>query len=288
MPADAPAPRVQRAAAGRTWRWLRRIALTLLVLYVIWVLLITLAQRVLIFPGYYFLDAAVPAPPGVQVHEVAHAGGSLVLWYAPGAGRSAASPGPACLYVHGNLEVNGERWPQLAAYLPRGVSLLALEYRGYPGGGPGEPSEAALRDDARAAYDWLAQRPEVDPQRIIFQGQSLGGGVLLGLSQERVPAAVVLTCTAFSVQARAAELGIPAVLCRQPFRNDLAIARLVAPVLIFHGREDFTMPVSHGRRLAAAAPRATLIESDDDHRSLRPDWEQVWRFLEQQRILPAE
>ncbi|MFO0838075.1 MAG: alpha/beta hydrolase [Phycisphaerae bacterium] len=279
-----PAP-----ATRRSWGWwLVRLALFALALYVIWVALIVALQDVIIFPGRYFLSSEGTRQADVERVTLGNGPAAVFAWYEAGAGRSADLPGPAVLYVHGNLETISERWAQLEPWRSAGISVLAMEYRGYPGGGGGAPSEASLVADARVCYDWLASRPEVDPRRIIFQGQSLGGGVVIQLSRDRRPAAVVLTCTAFSVEARAAELGIPAFLCRNHFRNDLAIAALDAPILIFHGRHDTTMPVSHGRRLAAAARRARLIETEADHRALRPDWTEVWGFLRENGVVDAD
>ena len=57
---------------------------------------------------------------------------------------------------------------------------------------PAAPSEKGLAADARAAQAWLATQPEVDPDRIVYFGESLGAAVAIGLAMERPPAALVL------------------------------------------------------------------------------------------------
>jgi fermentation-respiration switch protein FrsA (DUF1100 family) len=63
------------------------------------------------------------------------------------------------------------------AWLPaQGFNVLALDYRGY-GGSQGTPSFAGVQLDIDAAMRALMARPDVDPNRIIVFGQSLGAAL---------------------------------------------------------------------------------------------------------------
>ena len=53
------------------------------------------------------------------------------------------------------------------------VGVLLFDYRGY-GGNAGSPSEEGLARDARAALGYLGSRAGVDPDRIVYFGESLG------------------------------------------------------------------------------------------------------------------
>ena len=86
------------------------------------------------------------------------------------------TPVPGALYLHGGGYVigtaaMGDRFcARLALHL--GVVVMAVDYRL----APEHPYPAAL-EDAAAGLRWLAEQPEVDPQRIALVGDSAGGGL---------------------------------------------------------------------------------------------------------------
>jgi fermentation-respiration switch protein FrsA (DUF1100 family) len=51
------------------------------------------------------------------------------------------------------------------------LAVLLFDYRGY-GGNSGAPSERGLAFDARAARAYLDTRADVDPERVVYLGQS--------------------------------------------------------------------------------------------------------------------
>ena len=189
-----------------------------------------------------------------------------------GGGAARPNPGPAVLVCNGN---GGDRSMRagLAAELSRmGLAVLLFDYRGY-GGNPGSPSEEGLADDARAALEYLAGRPEVDPGRVAYLGESLGAAVALRLAVERPPAALVLR----SPFASLAEVGrrhypfLPvSLLLRDRYDSAALVGRLTAPLLVVAGSRDRIVPASHSRRLFAAAPepkRLVVLDGADhnDH-----------------------
>jgi len=146
----------------------------------------------------------------------------------------------------------------LAAELSRlGLAVLLFDYRGY-GGNPGTPDEEGLAADARAALAYLAGRPDVDPNRVVYFGESLGAAVALRLATEQPPAALVLR----SPFASLAEVGrhhypvVPvSLLLRDRYDSAALAGRLTAPLLVVAGARDRIVPLAHTRRLFAAAPR---------------------------------
>jgi uncharacterized protein len=114
-------------------------------------------------------------------------GPDLSAWYVP------SRNGAAVLVSHGSGGSRG-RLPGHVRMLARhGYGVLALDN---PGNGESEGHSNGLGDNAqpgiRAALDWLARRPGVDPDRIAGFGLSLGGEVLLeAASRDRRLAAVV-------------------------------------------------------------------------------------------------
>src|SRR5205807_3151025 len=107
-------------------------------------------------------------------------------WRAPG--RLARAAVDAGERRHGAV-CNGNGGDRsLRAGLARGLAsaghrVLLFDYRGY-GGNAGTPTETGLRADARAALAYLRSRPDIDPARIVYFGESLGAAVAAQLAAE--------------------------------------------------------------------------------------------------------
>jgi uncharacterized protein len=186
-----------------------------------------------------------------------------------GEGEAHLNPGPAVLVCNGNGGDRSMRAALAAALSRMGLAVLLFDYRGY-GGNPGSPSEEGLADDARAALAYLAGRPEVDPGRVAYLGESLGAAVALRLAVERPPAALVLR----SPFASLAEVGrrhypmLPVSLLLRDRYDSAALARrLDAPLLVVAGGRDQIVPASHSRRLfdAAPQPKRLVVLDGADH-----------------------
>ena len=67
-----------------------------------------------------------------------------------------------------------------------GCAVLLAEYRGYMSLG-GNPTYAASKLDARAAYDHLRIEYGVDPARVAYFGHSLGSGIAAELAEIHPP-----------------------------------------------------------------------------------------------------
>jgi fermentation-respiration switch protein FrsA (DUF1100 family) len=175
----------------------------------------------------------------------------------PGAaGSGAVGPGAAVLVCSGNGGDRSMRAPLAAALARMGLAVLLFDYRGY-GGNPGRPGEEGLAADARAALGYLAARPEVDPGRVVYFGESLGAAVALRLAVERPPAALVLR-SPFASLAEVGRLHYPvlpvSLLLRDRYDSAALAGRLTAPLLVVAGGRDRIVPAGHSRRLFAAAP----------------------------------
>lgn len=274
--AAARAPRARLRA-----RWFIGFGVTLLAVYVGWGAFACANQQRMIFPGVDLPRQATPGPTDPAVQQVwltSPDGVRVEGWYQPGRGRTAAAPGPALMFFHGNYDLVDRVWSGQRGYPDLGISVLVMEYRGY-GRVKGAPSQEAIVADALMFRDWLAGRPEVDGRRIIYQGLSLGGGVAAALAERQPPAALILECTFTSMEAMAARYLLPGFLVEHPFRTEQVLARLDVPVLIFHGRHDAVIPVSHGRRLHAAAPRSRYVELNCGHHNYCNDWGAIVAFL---------
>ena len=73
-----------------------------------------------------------------------------------------------------------------------GANVLALDYRGFADS-EGTPTEEGLRQDARAAWQWLIDQG-ADPDDIVLVGQSLGTAVATNLAQDLAAESMFLMC----------------------------------------------------------------------------------------------
>jgi fermentation-respiration switch protein FrsA (DUF1100 family) len=225
-------------------------------------------RRLIYLPSGEVPPAASVLPRAEEVAFETADGLHLRGWFVPGA----RPPGPAVLVCNGNGGNRAMR-AALAAELARmGLAVLLFDYRGY-GGNPGSPTEEGLAADARAAAGYLAGRPEVDPARLVYFGESLGAAVALRLAVERPPAALVLR-SPFASLAEVGRVHYPVLpvswLLRDRFDSAALAGRLAAPLLVVAGDRDGIVPVGHSRRLFAAAPqpKRLVVLAGADHNDL--------------------
>jgi hypothetical protein len=222
------------------------------------------AQRSLVFPK--LADHVTAAEAGfAEAQEVAlqtSDGERLVAWYvAPKADK------PLFIYFHGNGDTLNWRVGRDRSLVADGNGLLAVSYRGYEGS-TGSPSEDGLHLDAEAAYAFAADH--VAPDRIVVWGHSLGTGVAVALAAERQIAALVLEAPYTSI-ADIAAMNFPYLpvrwLLKDQFHSDWHIANVTAPVLVFHGDKDDTIPISFGQRLYSLikSPKCFVRFADGGH-----------------------
>ena len=226
-------------------------AIALAALYAALVGVLALNQRALLYPrstGRAAVSAAGLA--GFADVTIATADGErIVAWWKP------PEPGRATLlYFHGNGGSLLNRRDRARLLTADGRGLLLVSYRGYSGS-TGSPTEEGLREDARAAYAWLAER--VEPRRIVLYGESLGSAVAVHLAAERPVGGVILDApfTSATDVARLHYWYAPVdLLLFDRHRSVEAIGGLKAPLLVLHGDRDGIVPIDLGERLFDAAP----------------------------------
>ncbi len=181
----------------------------------------------------------------------------------------APKPQATVLHLHGNA-ANVSNHLSLVAWMPgAGFNVLIFDYRGF-GRSAGQPTLDGVVEDAAAALRYLRTRGDVDAQKLILFGQSLGGATALRLlaadGSARAGVRMVITDSSFdSYRGIAREVAISSVVLA-PFvplalpllpgaQHDpmTAIAKLEIPVVVMHGTHDGVIPFAHGERLSAAA-----------------------------------
>jgi acetyl esterase/lipase len=236
--------------------------------------------------------APAPEPPGdVFVRTHYRSGpGQLVAYETPtrpGARR------PAILWIHGGFTwgIGDDLWQpaprnndQTAAALRiDGLVVMVPALRG-ASGNPGKP-ECFLGevDDILAAAAHLAQRPDVDPQRIYLAGHSTGGtlALLAAASTDRFRAVF-----AFGPMADPREYGdngcepdgktAPEYIARAPVAW---IDAIVTPTLVIEGQYGNVGAFPSLRRRASPAVQFFAVPEADHFSALAPASEAIARAI---------
>jgi fermentation-respiration switch protein FrsA (DUF1100 family) len=268
-----------------------------LLIYLVWCGALFLLQNKMMFP------AALAGSPGdgpwradaVVLERALPSGETAVAWlFVPGE-ASAAAPVPLVAYFHGNAELIDTQQRVVEAYDELGLATLLVEYRGY-GHSDGSPSQRKLTDDGLHFIQLaLDTRDDLDPQRLVLHGRSIGGAVAAQVAAQREPQAIILESTITHTGAFAWRYGVPPLLVRNPFRTKDVLPKLDCPVLLFHGEDDGIITQNHSRKLHKLTPGSTLITYPDTGHNDFPGpgnetrfWRDVQRFLIEADILPPQ
>ena len=154
--------------------------------YLVYCGFLFLFQRNILFPRYQIPvpPDGTPAPEGVERIWLDTVSGKVEAWFIPPVLPPGRKSAPAVIFGHGNGELI-DFWPRELNSLARmGLGVLLVEYPGYGRSG-GHPSQKSIGHVFVDAFDWLVARQDVDADRIVFFGRSLGGGArscVLGLA----------------------------------------------------------------------------------------------------------
>ena len=166
------------------------------------------------------------------------------------------------LFLHGNAGNISHRLDSLKIFHDLGLATLIIDYRGY-GKSRGKPSEPGTYLDAMAAWRYLTEDRDIEPQQIIIFGRSLGGAVAVWLAANTPAAGLIMESTFTSI----VDIGrqhypyLPVkYLARIHYPSIDLIARINSPLLVIHSPEDEIIPYRLGQALydQAGEPRYFL------------------------------
>ncbi len=205
---------------------------------------------------------ATPQEAALEYRDVwlkAVDGTKLHSWWIPAQGEQPDS-NIMVLYVHGNAE-NISSHSRSIYWLPsQGVSVLALDYRGF-GASEGKARLPEVLQDMGAAAAWMKQEyPEKD---LVILGQSIGSAIAINFTaqaaeQYKIKALVLdAPLTGFATAARSAMSKNPVGWFIWPFTVLIPsqwdpikhIEGIDIPVLIIHSPEDQVLPYKYGKKL---------------------------------------
>lgn len=262
--------------------------------YIAYALFFLFTQRRKVFPRHRIpYDDVLTGPP-----EDAD-----VLWYPVEDGEAEAwflkpfepvdgQRWPLAVVAHGNGEVM-DRWPwKVQGLRERGFAVLLVEYPGYARS-TGEVSQTNVTKMMIQAYDDVIQRPEIDRERVLFAGRSLGTGAVCALAAKRPPHALLLMSPFTSIRAHAVRRFLPPFLVKDPFDNLTVVQKFKGKMMIVHGDKDRLNPLAQARQLDKAGVNSRLLVYPDvAHHNCPPDWIQLWAdctpFFEESGLIPRK
>lgn len=158
----------------------------------------------------------------------------------------------AVIYFHGNMD-NINYYARFASiFTQHGYDVWMMDYPSF-GKSTGQFSEKMLYTEALEVYK-MTRAAGYSPDSIIIYGKSLGTGIAAQLASIRDCKKLILECPYFSVA------NVAAYYCwmypvdwmvRYRIPTYQYIQKVTAPVIIFHGTEDHTIPFSNSEKLRA-------------------------------------
>ncbi|MDR2016488.1 MAG: alpha/beta hydrolase [Burkholderiales bacterium] len=220
-------------------------------------------------------DYGNPGREGLKYETVRFAsrdGTPLSGWFVP----AANTPDPrnakgTVIHVHGNAENISAHWP-LVGWLPsRGYNVFLFDYRGF-GLSAGTPNPKGVFEDTQSAMDYVRTRADVDPEKLLVFGQSLGGSnaiAAIGAGNRIGIRAIAVEGTFYSYTTIANDKLFGAGLLTN---NDYSANRYISklspiPLLLIHGTNDAIVPYQHSERLFAIAgePKQLILIPGGGH-----------------------
>ena len=194
--------------------------------------------------GMHFEEVYFPAADGTQLHG----------WFIPGRGDD------TLVWFHGNAaNISNRVYNIMLLYQHVGANVFIFDYRGY-GRSDGKPSEKGLYSDGEGVLEYLRSRDDIDHDRLVLFGRSLGGCIVAELAMRHRVKAVIIESSFTSSDALARHLRPvltillrPWMLVRSRFDSLSKMPRIHSPVMVVHGDKDVTVPIHMGRELFNAA-----------------------------------
>ncbi len=178
-------------------------------------------------------------------------------WFMPGKTKSLTVDNLfTLLWFHGNAGNISHRLENIKMLHDRvPINIFIFGYRQY-GKSEGKISERGTYIDAKAAFEYLHSRKDINHDKIIFFGRSLGSAVAVDLAVKERCCALILE-TPFTSMKELAKFLYPFLplgyIIQTKYDSITKIKDVKVPVLILHGDKDELVPIEQGRKLYEAA-----------------------------------
>lgn len=180
----------------------------------------------------------------------------------PGEGREATG---TVVHFHGNAQNLSAHVGFVDWLAERGYNVFVFDYRGY-GKSAGSPNRPGVIADSKAALAYIRGREDIDSDRLLVLGQSLGGACALAALGEGSTEGVraIAIDSSFLSYRKVANSVLGGTILTSPLvwllvgsehDPEDSIGELEGiPLLFIHGDADGLVRISNGRELFEAAP----------------------------------
>jgi len=258
--------------------------------YIAYCIFFFIFQRNFLYPIEY---AKVPEGVAEQIPDsskiwLKNDFGNTETWYLPPVNLDSNKSHPLIIIAHGNGDVIDDWVNRVSKLREIGIGVLLVEYPGY-GRSKGKPNQEDITKVFIKSYDSIITKPEIDKNKIILLGQSLGGGAICALAKERPSAAMILISTFTNVGFFASQYYLPKFLVKDTFNNLSVVSNYTKPILLVHGKNDKVIPFTESEKLNSVAKNGRLIILDGGHDMIK-NWRLFWNnqvipFLKENKIL---
>lgn len=222
-------------------------------------------------------ETEAAAVPEMEAVEVQGKGGTVYkgwLW------KTAPEKAGLVMYFGGNQEYAANSLRSLALSpvskeVFKGYHVLMMDYPGY-GQSQGTPGEENIYQMALAAWDQMAAREDINPEKMVPMGWSLGTGTAARLAAEKQPAGLILTAPFYNggemINAFTKTQfvnGFTEVLVRNKYTSDAYARDTRTNALIIGATNDRMFPIAQAEKLAAEYPQHTLVKVEGTHNDAR-------------------
>ena len=153
------------------------------------------------------------------------------------------------IYFHGNSGNIGTQGKRVEVFINNGYECWVIDYPGY-GRSTGNFDLESIYSASSQLYKMAAAKYAAE--QIIIYGFSFGTTIATNLATHKESKAVVLEAPMYNLQSLVKRylFFIPVnALTKYDIQNNENISRIKAPVTIFHGTEDETIPYKQSQKL---------------------------------------
>ncbi len=197
-----------------------------------------------------------PDKDDLNYEDVAFAsadGTMLTGWFIP----ATYEPRGTVIHLHGNTRNMTSHYRYVGWIADEGFNVFVFDYRGY-GQSTGTPDRKGIYEDCVAAVRYVQQRDDVNPEKIIVIGQSIGAANAIAvLGREKFDG--ILGIVAEAPFASYEEIvtddlvtssgSISRAALGDAYSPAAGVDKLGVPLIVIHGTADRVVPYKQGKRL---------------------------------------